>query len=52
LHLARVPLCALRRAGGTASRCSGLFFGTGIGAGIGYTECRNEFEAIDKPAAQ
>jgi len=37
---------------GTTSRCSVLFFGSGIGAGIGYTECRNEFEALEKPTPQ
>jgi hypothetical protein len=44
-------VCLAPRAGGTTPRCSGLFFGTGIGAGIGYTECRNEFETLEKPAA-
>ena len=49
---AALTLCLWRLyAGGVAARSAVAGLGAGVGIGMGYTECKHEFELVDKAAA-
>lgn len=49
LHAPDTPSCA-RAAGTPAARSAVAGLGAGVGIGMGYTDCKHEFDLVDKAA--